>query len=358
MDELTRVRNEIDRIDEEIIRLLKSRYELAKQLGRIKKTRGISIRDSQREQVILRDVQNMASANGLPWGPIRQVFLQVFGMAISAQSHPTIRQDLRGLVVLIAGGTGRMGRLFANIAANHGASVKIFGRTASKNLEIAKEIGVLPSNYSDARQADIVFVSVPIQATSKVSLKLTSIMKPDSLVADLSSVKTGIADKIAKGTGRFEYVSLHPLFGPDVAHIGGQEIAAIPFRTGPLWKRLRRVFAEEGATVHLTTSGEHDMTMARIQALHHFALICLGMTMKGTSGAITTRSLRITEAQIRRLYENWDTIIAIQRLNPYAARERQEFRKTVNRIATMGPAESRRALRVLTEYVQKWSRKQ
>ena len=143
MHELSRVRNEIDRIDEEIIRLLKSRYELAKQLGRIKKTRSISIRDSQREQVILRDVQNMASANGLPWGPIRQVFLQVFGMAISAQSHPTVRQNLRGLVVLIAGGTGRMGRLFANLAANHGASVKIFGRTA-KNLETAKEIGVLP----------------------------------------------------------------------------------------------------------------------------------------------------------------------------------------------------------------------
>src|SRR5713101_5943213 len=186
MDELSRVRNEIDRIDEEIIRLLKSRYELAKHLGRLKKTRGLGIRDFQREHFILRDVQSMASANGLPRAPIRQIFLQVFGMAVSAQRRLTVRQDLQGLEVLIAGGTGRMGRLFANIAANHGASVKIFGRTASRGRGIAKEIGVLPSNYSDARQADIVLVSVPIQATSKVSLKLASIMRPGSLLADLS----------------------------------------------------------------------------------------------------------------------------------------------------------------------------
>ena len=358
MEEVSRVREEIDRIDEELVLLLKTRYELAKQLGRIKKTQGLGIRDSQREHAILREVQRIASANSLPTGPIRRIFLEVFNLAVEAQRPRNICRDLQGVEVLIAGGTGGMGRLFAGIFANHGASVKIFGRTDSRNRKVAREIGAIPGKHSDARQADVVIVSVPMDTTLKLSLRLGSIMKPDSILADLSSVKTGIADLTAKETEQFEYVSLHPLFGPDLAYIGRQQIAAIPYRAGPLWRRLQLVFKEEGARVILTTSREHDIMMAHIQALQHFALISLGMTIRKTAGELATRSFRATEDQIQRMVKNWDTIIGIQKLNPFAAQEREDFRSTVNNIAAMTPADSRKAFRTLKEHVQKWSRKQ
>src|SRR5262249_15510995 len=153
----------------------------------------------------------------------------IMNIAVDAQRLGDRRHDLRGFQVLIAGGTGGMGRLFANTLANRGASVKIFGRTVARNKEIADELGIHAGSYSDARQADLVIVSVSIAATLKVARRLASIMPLHSLLADLSSVKTGVADAVAKRTGRLEYVSLHPLFGPDVDNIRGQEIAAIPY---------------------------------------------------------------------------------------------------------------------------------
>jgi chorismate mutase / prephenate dehydrogenase len=357
LDEVSRVRNEIDRIDEEMIWLLKSRYELARSLGRIKNVQGIGIRDRQREQAVLREVRGIASHLGLPTGPVHRVFLEVFEMAVEAQHDRNTRRDLQGVEVLIAGGTGGMGRLFATILANHGGNVKILSRTEPRSKRVAREIGVLPGNYVDAREADIVVVSVPVQATAKVSLKLGALMKPDSMLTDLSSVKTGIADVIAMGTKRFEYVSLHPLFGPDIAHFGRQRVAAIQYRAGPLWRKLRRVLEGEGARVFPTTVREHDMMMAETQALHHFALMSLGVSLTRASEMFSTRSLKATEYQIRRLTKNWDTIIGIQRFNPFAAEERQEFRNTVNTIARLTPRDSRKVFLTLTKHVQNWTRK-
>ncbi len=358
MDEVKRLRNEIDDIDEEMVRLLKARHEHARRMGRVKNSRGLALRDPKREEQILRNVQRIALKMGLAREPVRRIFVQVFSMAIQAQkSRPREGQELAGLEVLVAGGTGSMGRLFANLASNHGASVKIFGRTPSGSRRVAMELGVRPGNFSDARNSDIVLVAVPIEATLNVSLKLGSMMKPESMLADLSSVKTGIADNIARGTRRFEYVSLHPLFGPDLSHIDGQHIAAIPYRTGPTWKKLLMLFAEEGANVHLTAAQSHDRTMARIQGIHHFGLICLGMALGGGNRGYPTRSLEITERQIQRLVDNWETVMAIQELNPFSAKGRLAFKRTVVKMVGMSPAASEESLRVLTDHVQKWSRK-
>jgi chorismate mutase / prephenate dehydrogenase len=358
LQEITRLRHEIDRIDEELVWLLKTRYELAKQIGWVKKAQGLRIRDSQRELAILRRVEKIASTNSLPSDLIHRLFLGIFDLAVEAQSDRTVWHDLEGVQVLVVGGTGGMGRLFARMFVNHGASVKIFGRTGPGTRKVAREIGVLPGNYSDAGRADIVIVSVPMQTTLSLSLKLGSIIKPDSLLADLSSIKTGIADQIAERTRGFEYVSLHPLFGPELAHIGRQRIAAIPYRAGPLWQKLQLVFNEEGARLLRTTPHEHDKMTAQVQALHHFALITLGMTARITPDAFATRSYRATEDQIQRMASNWDTIIGIQMLNPFAAYERENFAAMAKRISAMTPADSKEALQILRRHVQMWSRKQ
>src|SRR5213594_181985 len=358
MDELARIRREIDQVDQGTISLLKTRYELARRLGRIKRINGLPIRDPQRERAVLLKSQRIAEVNGLPSKSIRQIFLETFDMALNAQGPSNDRHHLQGHEVLIAGGTGGMGKLFACIFAKHGALVKIFGRSRARTRRMARDIGVLPGSHSDASDASIVVVSLPAEVTPRVALRLGSMMSPEGLLADLSSVKTGIADVISRGTKLFEYVSLHPLFGPDVAHIGGQQIAAIPYRAGPLWKKLLKVFKKEGARVIVTTAREHDTMMAKIQGLHHFALISLGVTLGENGGKFSTRSLRSTHDQIRRLTNNWETVLGIQKLNPFATRERDRFHRTVSEIRRMGPRDTTKSYELLTRYVQNWSRKQ
>src|SRR5262249_34322145 len=156
------------------------RYDLARQLGRIKRTRGLSIRDHRRELTILNRVGRIAEADDLPRERVRRIFREIMNIAVNAQRLGDRRHDLRGFQVLIAGGTGAMGRLFANTLANRGASVKIFGRNLARNKEIADELGLHAGSYSDARQADLVIVSVPIAATLEVAKRLASIMPPNS----------------------------------------------------------------------------------------------------------------------------------------------------------------------------------
>ena len=182
-------------------------------------------------------------------------------------------------------------------------------------------------------------------------------MQTGSLLMDISSVKLGIADRIADGVGSgIEYVSLHPLFGPDVDRVQGQEFVAIPYREGARWRRFSRALRNAGARVHLSTAESHDRAMAYVQGLHHFALVSLGLSLKGWDGSYATSSLRGTLERIRALLENWETIAGIQQLNPFVEPARKEFAKVVSQRSEGGFHGE--TIHELRSNVQKWSRKQ
>src|SRR5437870_2270879 len=134
-----------------------------------------------------------------------------------------------------------MGRLFANFASVHGASVKIVGRTIQRTRKIARELEVEPGSISDARASDIVVVVVPMESVVETSIKIAQSMRRGALLADLSSVKTGIANRISsKVPAGVEYVSIHPLFGLGIDHVEGQNIVAILFKAGQQWRSFSR----------------------------------------------------------------------------------------------------------------------
>ena len=350
MDELTRIRGRIDHLDKDLLQLLKSRYELAHQLGRIKRDRGILIKDANRERKILSEADRIAETERLPREQVRLIFRQVFDIAVEAQrsgNPPTTRQRLD---VLIMGGTGGMGKLFARLLANQGCLVRIFGRSLARSRRTANDLAVLPGGYGDIARADIVMISVPISATAKVAIDAGAMMKPRSLLVDLSSVKTGIADAIARKTAPLEYVSLHPLFGPDLDHIRGQRILAVPYRTRRVWPRLQRILGHEGSHITITTAHAHDVMMAKIQALNHFAMMSLAASMGKTREEFDTRFWRLTKEQFRRIRRNWETVLQIQGLNPYAAQERTRFKRVVDEITGMNRIDVVRISKALDTY--------
>jgi prephenate dehydrogenase len=174
----------------------------------------------------------------------------------------------------------------------------------------------------------------------------------------MSSVKTGIADRISsKVPSGVEYVSIHPLFGPAVDHVEGQNIVAIPFRTGPQWKSFSRALRMAGARVHLMSSENHDKLMGYVQALHHFALLSLGVALRKWDGELKTSSIAGTLDRIESLLSSWETIVGIQRVNPYSTLVRREFIKTSQRLVRMKQSDVTNIEMILRSNVQKWSRK-
>lgn len=88
LDELSRCREEIERIDREIIALLARRLTLGKRTGDLKRDAGLPILDPTREAAVIRRVTEEAREAGLPPEPIREVFWQIVGMSRRAQEAP------------------------------------------------------------------------------------------------------------------------------------------------------------------------------------------------------------------------------------------------------------------------------
>jgi prephenate dehydrogenase/chorismate mutase len=360
LDEIPRIRERIDEIDQKLVLLLKDRYENARLLGRIKRARSIESKDAQRERIILRKVEDAASRLGLEPKLTLPIFKAIFNFSVQAQQNmvPDRTIGLEGKKILIVGGTGGMGRLFANFASIRGASVKIVGRTIQRTRKTAKELEVEPGSISDARASDTIVVAVPMESVVESSTKVAQFMREGALLTDLSSVKSGIADRISsKVPVGIEYVSIHPLFGPGIDHLGGQNIVAIPFKTGPQWRRFSRALGKAGARIHLMSGEDHDRVMGYVQALHHFALLSLGVALRKWDGEVKTSSIAGTLDRIEGLLDNWETIVDIQRLNPYSPVVRKEYIETCLQLVGMQQSDVSSVERTLQSNVQKWSRK-
>ena len=360
MDEIPRIRERIDEIDQKLILLLKDRYENARLLGRIKRARSIESRDPEREKIIVRTVQAATARLGLEPKLILPIFKEIFNFSLQAQRN--LADDhaigLEGKKILVVGGTGGMGRFIARFAIVHEASVKIVGRTMQRTRKMARELEVEAGSISDATTSDIVVVALPMESVVRTSIEIAQFMRKGALLTDLSSVKTGIADRIsAKIPAGVEYVSIHPLFGPNIDHVEGQNVIAIPFRTGPQWRTLSRALRKAGARVHLMSSAHHDSVMAYVQVLHHFALLSLAVALRKWDGKLKTSAIAGTLQRIEGLLSNWDTTVGIQRLNPYSDIVRGEFTKTCGQLVRMQQSDVSNIERILQSNVQKWSRK-
>src|SRR5207249_11835287 len=89
MDDVARIRNRIDELDQEIVRPLKNRHENAKILGRIKSQRGPDYRDPEREKTILSKIERAPTPLDLDPKLIRPIFKHIFALSVQAQQdHP------------------------------------------------------------------------------------------------------------------------------------------------------------------------------------------------------------------------------------------------------------------------------
>jgi prephenate dehydrogenase/chorismate mutase len=360
MDDVNRIRDRIDELDQEMVRLLKNRYENARLLGRIKQRRGLEYRDPEREKIILRKIERTAAAFDLDPKLIKPIFDQIFAFSVRAQrDHPEqSAKRLDQTRILIVGGTGGMGRFFARFASLQGAKVKIAGREINKTRTAAKEMEVEPGTILDASSSDIVILAVPMEETVRVATETSSLMTPGSLLADISSVKTEISDRIAEKIPKgLEYVSLHPLFGPNIDHLHDQTIIAVFYRPGQKWLKLARALQGGGSKVLTMSAVQHDRAMAYVQGLHHFALISLGLGLDGMGGEPRTQSLRETEGRIVSMLDSWDTIVGIQQLNPFLPAVRQKFLDVVTNLTQIRSKQAGGVRKRLVSNVQKWSRK-
>jgi prephenate dehydrogenase len=259
----------------------------------------------------------------------------------------------------IIGGTGRMGRVLVRMMKLLDYTITIYSRSKQKALRIASQLDVEGDVLDIVMDQEIVIVSVPIEVTPKICLKIAEKMKPNSLLVDISAVKSPIIPIILSSLPkRLEYLSIHPLFGPQVRKFRGENLLAVKATSGPLSETFLHNLNYLGLNVTTLSAFEHDKIMAAYQVIHHYSLISLSVALEEQlhnsvlDPKLYTRSYRSTLQLIQKLKKNIQVILEIQKLNPEAKKARKEFLTTAYQLSEINDKSAERiikALQILTQ---------
>jgi len=171
------------------------------------------------------------------------------------------------ITIGIIGGTGVMGRWFEKFFTESGHKVLLSGRkTALTSKELAK-------------QSNIVIISVPIDVADHTAEEVGHLLNEEQLLTDFCSLKEDILKSMMNST-KAEVVGMHPLFGPFMDTIQGQNIIFCPGR-GRIWfDWLKNEFQSKGANIREMDATSHDRNMAVFQGLIHIMSVSMGRTLQ------------------------------------------------------------------------------
>lgn len=80
------LRNKIDRIDTKILRLLKKRLKLAKQVGKLKDAQGFEIEDRKREEEVYKSLKKNAQKFNIDPAFVVKIYERIIDQSKKAQS--------------------------------------------------------------------------------------------------------------------------------------------------------------------------------------------------------------------------------------------------------------------------------
>ncbi len=261
--ELDELRDQIDEVDKLMVELLSRRLALVEKVGEVKSKHGLPIYAPDREAAMLASRREEAEKQGVPPQLIEDILRRTMRESYSSEKDAgfkCLKPDLRPVVIV--GGKGQLGSLFARMFKLSGYQVKILG---SKDWDKADEM------LSDA---GLVVVTVPIHLTLGVIDKLTNLPE-DCILCDLTSIKKKPLEHMMK-VHSGPVVGLHPMFGPDVPSLAKQVIVHCEGRGKEQYQWLIDQCAIWGASLCELKAEEHDHSMTLIQALRHFTSFVYG----------------------------------------------------------------------------------
>ena len=184
--------------------------------------------------------------------------------------------------IAIIGGSGKMGRWFANFLLKDGYEVVITGRNERKLLEAKRQLGVdAATNVEAAKQAEVIIISVPVDNFEEVVEQICPYTHPEQVIIDITSIKAFPVEIMHKHIKRGLVLGAHPMFGPGARGIANQSFVLTPTNEeeAALAQKIREYLETRGARATLMNPDEHDEMMAVILGLSHFIAIVSADTL-------------------------------------------------------------------------------
>ena len=230
-------------------------------------------------------------------------------------------------------GFGRFGKLVADYLARD-LDVFVYNRS-DKSSQIVRS-GAQPASLETVCQQDIVIPCVPISTFVDNLKSMAPLLKPDSLVVDVCSVKEyPVQWMLEELPESVSILATHPMFGPDSAadSLKDRKICLCKVRVpNDQYDKIKNYLASKGLIVIEATAKEHDEQIATSLSLTHF----IGRTLSEYGAKqldIDTegykRLLHILEVVER---DTWQLFVDMHRYNPYAKEKRVAFMEVMQDI--------------------------
>jgi prephenate dehydrogenase len=203
-----------------------------------------------------------------------------------------------GKKLTIVGGSGGMGKIFGKFFKSHGFEITLYARNEDRLKKTAAELDV---NYElnlkkSVKDADIVMVSIPIQSTPKMIKTIAPIIKENSLIFDICSLKTDTYKALYEVYKKYPIncLSIHPMFGPAIKDMRNFVLLAI--RVGgteqynEIVGNLLRIFENSGLIITETTPKVHDLMIALTLGVPHMFNILFLNLLKRSNESLSELS--------------------------------------------------------------------
>ncbi|MEM9649979.1 MAG: prephenate dehydrogenase [Bacteroidota bacterium] len=193
---------------------------------------------------------------------------------------------------LVVIGVGLIGGSFAKDVKKLYPNVAITGIDKSEaHLEEAIDLGIIDQkgDYGILINADLVFVSIPVNALVQELPKILDAVGDDTVVVDAGSTKSLICEVVENHPKRRNFLACHPIAGtefsgPSAAINGLYEgktniICEVEKTAFKLQERALEIFQQLKMRIRYMNPQAHDKHIAYVSHLSHISSFMLGKTV-------------------------------------------------------------------------------
>jgi chorismate mutase/prephenate dehydrogenase len=351
--DLGRLRQDIERVDRALSELLRRRFELAEEVGRLKAESGSPIVVKEVEDRVLARARDEAESCGVSPAVMEAIFGAIVHGSVERQHRVGIaRRKKEGQSILLIGGAGGMGSWFRRFFALGGHEVEVLDAALTGLPESPGSYGSL-DQVADLDRFDALLVSVPLTATPGVLAQLAE-RPPRGLVVEISSIKDHCAEALSRLEERgARTVSLHPMFGPGKSPYQPLTfVHAVRSDRAAEREALDRLLSHPYTSLVSVGFDEHDRLMAWLLGLSHLTSLVFGEAITGSRmdpgllhDAASTTFLRQATTALSVIGEDPDLYLDIQRLNPHRGLVFAALRQATDHLERCIEQEDREAFR-------------
>ncbi|MEX0770666.1 MAG: bifunctional chorismate mutase/prephenate dehydrogenase [Balneolaceae bacterium] len=267
-DDLKDQRLQIDKIDEQILDLLKQRNQVVRDVVKQKIESQLPIFVAKREQEKTESFREKAAERNLDPEWAEDFLRMIMSSSRASQSNKSFpRATEQPMHILFVGGEGGMGRLYRRVAekSNH----VVYSIDKGNWYELEEIVSKL----------DLVIITVPINVTIDVIKRIGPKLNKKTVLADFTSNKSDPLEEMLRSHSG-PVVGLHPMHGPDVPNLSKQLMVMCSGRKVEAADWFIKQCQLWGMRVLKADPAKHDHVMHLVQGLRHYIALLHGSFMK------------------------------------------------------------------------------